>query len=244
MQVEVRERQCPRLDLSDPKVAWKSFSNCLSTCSETRSFQHSRSRSDNMHISGSVSSQPQARDPRRIGLRLLSAKSTQHNFTKLAKRRSIALASTTFKRSQAIGSNCEVVQQELRVFHKPSEDRGRDRNKCAVTIGRVLSKYSHLCVEELLTVANSSLRLFPLSRAFAKCSSTKFRSHSLCKCNHEASGSACKTPKVLPVSSMKRPSSPSAYTQRPLLGTCPCQPQEVEVDDTRLSRSSQTTQVL
>ena len=35
----------------------------------------------------------------------------------------------------------------------------------------------------------------------------------------EASGSACKTPKVLPVSSMKRRSSPSAYTERPLFGT-------------------------
>ena len=35
----------------------------------------------------------------------------------------------------------------------------------------------------------------------------------------EGSGSACKTPKVLPVSSMNRRSSPSACTERPLLGT-------------------------
>ena len=100
---------------------------------------------------------------------LLSAKSTPHNFTKLAKCRSVTLAPTTFKRSQAIRSNCEVVQQELRVFHKPSEDRRRDRNKCAVPISKVLSKCSHLSVEKLLAVANSSLRLFPFSRTFAKC---------------------------------------------------------------------------
>ena len=51
-------------------------------------FEHSRSGSDNMHVSGSVSSQPQTRDPWRIGFGLLSAKSTQRNFTKLAKCRS------------------------------------------------------------------------------------------------------------------------------------------------------------
>ena len=65
-------------------------------------FEHSRSGSDNMHVSGSVSSQPQTRDPRRIGFGLLSAKSTQHNLTKLAKCRSIAFAPTTFKRSHPI----------------------------------------------------------------------------------------------------------------------------------------------
>ena len=72
-------------------------------------YEHSRSGSDNMHVSGSVSSQPQTRDPTRIGFGLLSAKSTQHNLTKFAKCRSIAFAPTTFKRSQAIGSNCKVV---------------------------------------------------------------------------------------------------------------------------------------
>ena len=107
-------------------------------------FEHPRSGSDNMHISGSASSQPQARDPRRIGPRLLSPKSTQHNFAKLVKRRSLALAPATFKRSQAIGSTCEVVQQELRMFLKPSEDRRSDRNKCAVPISKVPSKCSHL----------------------------------------------------------------------------------------------------
>ena len=52
-------------------------------------FEHSRSGSDDVHVSGSVSSQPQTRDPRRIGFGLLSAKSTQNKFTKLAKCRSV-----------------------------------------------------------------------------------------------------------------------------------------------------------
>ena len=113
----------------------------------------------------------------------LSAKSTQQNFTKLAKCRSVTFGPTTFKRSQTVGSDCKVVQQELCMFRYPSKDRGCDRNKCAVPISKILSKCSHLCVEKLLAVANRSLRLFPLCGTLAKCQSTKFGSHSFCKCN-------------------------------------------------------------
>ena len=113
--------------------AWKSFNNCLSTCSETGSLRmllvlNTPEVVPTTCMSAEVSlpsHKPGA--PRRIGFGLLSTKSTQHNFTKLAKCRSIALAPTTFKRSQAIGSNCKVVQQELRMFHKPSENRRSDR---------------------------------------------------------------------------------------------------------------------
>ncbi len=141
--------------------------------------------------------------PRRIGFGLLSAKSTQFHQTCKVPNLSVTFAPTTFKRSQTVGSDCKVIQQELRVFHKPGIDRrGADQqDPVEVFSCWLLPTAPCACFHSvgLLRSANPPSSEVTVSAM-------------------EASGSACNTPKVLPVSSMKRRSSPSAYTERPLWG--------------------------
>ena len=59
-----------------------------------------------------------------------------HNFTKLAQCRSVTFAPTTFKRSQTVGSDCKVIQQELRVCFTSQVKTGE------VPISKILSKCS------------------------------------------------------------------------------------------------------